>query len=260
VSVRPEARVFQRVLCAIDGGPNGDESVRQAAALMGPNGRLTLAPLSHKPGGLEMALKRGRQIARRRGLTASVEPDLEGSSDEDLAQRFGGHDLLAVGGSTQAVARALSLAPRDVPVLLARTPPRGIRFPEKVVVVGDDSPAASRALSVSLQICAEHDHAIALVLGTSPNAITLQAPNAAARELFDELAADRLVINSRTAPHASVVEWAEMLGSSLVIVGSEARTGRRAGASVSERVALRAPCSVLVARRDAAESELVRAA
>lgn len=53
------------------------------------------------------------------------------------------------------------------------------------------------------------------------------------------------------SPHRRIVEVADETGASLVVMGSRGRTGLKALGSVSERVAHRAPCSVLIVRQPA---------
>ena len=53
------------------------------------------------------------------------------------------------------------------------------------------------------------------------------------------------------SPHRRIVEVAEEGGASLVVIASRGRTGLKALGSVSERVAHRASCSVLIVRHPA---------
>jgi nucleotide-binding universal stress UspA family protein len=53
----------------------------------------------------------------------------------------------------------------------------------------------------------------------------------------------------RGSPHRRIVEMANETGAALIVMGSRGRTGLAALGSVSERVAHRAGCSVLIVRR-----------
>ena len=66
--------------------------------------------------------------------------------------------------------------------------------------------------------------------------------------LTAELGSDPVVLRSSGHAHERILETAAAESVSLVAVGSRGLTGLRALGSVSERVAHRARCSVLVAR------------
>jgi nucleotide-binding universal stress UspA family protein len=51
------------------------------------------------------------------------------------------------------------------------------------------------------------------------------------------------------SPHREIVARANELEAGLVVMGSRGQTGLKALGSVSERVAHRSPCSVLIVRR-----------
>ena len=89
--------------------------------------------------------------------------------------RTPGHGLLVVGGGGEhswpgGVARGRTAQAvvhgATVPVLLARTPPPGTRFPDRIVVATDGSAAAQRGLHLGLAVCEEHRAKIALLLAT----------------------------------------------------------------------------------------------
>ena len=254
-----QSPVFERILCNVDGSEADGEAVRQAAVLAASNGALTLIALA--TGGLSLlatrpetrikrlgdALERARRIASQHGATAAVEFGAgDGTPVEQLMRRSRGHGLLVVGGYEHsrpigiARGRTASAVLHDatVPVLLARTPPQGTRFPDRIVVATDGSAAAPQALDLGLALCEEHHAKIALVLATRSRDFEPETLTSLNRELFEEIAVDRLVIDPHTAPHAAIVEWAKIARASLIVIGSRGLT--------SARVAQHAPCSVLV--------------
>jgi nucleotide-binding universal stress UspA family protein len=274
-SAGPQPPVFERILCGVDGSRADDEAVRQASILLAPDGALTLIAARNRgvvPSGtrsetpvkrLGDALDRGLRIASEHGVTASVEFGVEGPTDEQLIRRSRGYGLLVVGcdrhpWSVGVAARTLASAlihRAPVPVMVARTPPPGTQFPQRVVVASDGSTEASRAVDLSLRLCAEHQATIALVLAARNRDLEPQTLTVLNPELFEQLAVDRLLIDPDTAPHTTIVEWAKLTNASLVVVGSRRPSASRAIASVSEHVAHQAPCSVLVARHEPVPSK-----
>jgi nucleotide-binding universal stress UspA family protein len=57
------------------------------------------------------------------------------------------------------------------------------------------------------------------------------------------------------SPHRRIVEVANGVGASLIVIGSRGRSGLAALGSVSERVVHHADCSVLIVRRAAHPAE-----
>jgi nucleotide-binding universal stress UspA family protein len=244
------SRIFSRVLVGIDGSPESREAARQAAVLLEGDGELTLlavydvAPAivggtgTDTPPYLdenvqraraEDALERARQAVA--GIAEPVGKVERGSAADRIRSEIADerHTLVAVGSHGIGRVRGMILGSAATElihkapcsVLVARTADE--QFPKRVVLGVDESPHSGHARSA-----AEHL--------TERFAAELR-PVAA-----DEKAADELV--------------AAAAGADLVIVGSRGVRGLRSLGSVSERVAHRAQCSVLIVREPSArESE-----
>jgi nucleotide-binding universal stress UspA family protein len=76
-----------------------------------------------------------------------------------------------------------------------------------------------------------------------------------ATQLYEWLKVEPVLRSEPGRAHERIVEVAEREHASLVVLGSRGLTGVRALASVSERVAHHAPCSVLVVRPRPPSSE-----
>lgn len=245
--------MFERIVCGVDGSAESLEAVRQADVLLRPDGRLVLvaavdlsdtihfriAPTAIHAArqALEQAeeldrraaeaLDRAREAAPGASDVAAVE--VAGSPAACLLETAASEraDLVAVGthglGRMAGIAlgsvatRMLHRAPCSV--LVARRPETGEWAPRRVVVGVDGSREAEAALE-------------------------------AARELESRLGAsvEALTVDDGRAAHA-LVEAAR--GADLLVVGSRGMHGAHSLGSVSERVAHRAACSVLVVRQPA---------
>jgi nucleotide-binding universal stress UspA family protein len=135
-----------------------------------------------------------------------------------------------------------------VPVLLARRPPEGVLFPERILVATDGSADAERAVALTARIGHRHRsgvHLLSVDPGPhgDPKRISVDAVN-----LTAELGHEPTMLRASGHADEQILKVADEESVSLVAVGSRGLTGLRALGSVSERVAHRAHCSVLVAR------------
>jgi nucleotide-binding universal stress UspA family protein len=150
---------------------------------------------------------------------------------------------IALGGTASvAVHRA------TVPVLVARRPPQGVAFPERILVATDGSPDAERAVELAARI-GDRNGARVYLLSVDParhgdpKRIAVHTA-----QLIAALGVEPTTL--RLSGHAAerILETAAAESVSLVALGSRGLAGVRALGSVSERVAHRARCSLLVAR------------
>jgi len=166
-------------------------------------------------------------------------------------------DLLVVashGGSRRAGIMLGSTASAavhraTVPVLVARRPPDpDAPFAHKLLVASDGSPDAERAVELAARIGHRERSTVYLLTCTplahgDPKRIAVDAV-----DLTAGLGVEPTVIHTAGHPADRILETAAAELVSLVVVGSRGLGGVRALGSVSERVAHRASCSVLVAR------------
>ncbi len=261
------------ILCAIDGSRASAEAARQAIAIAGTEAKLTFIAVAHRVGaGLveqaelsepraEEALKRAEAAARRAG--ASAETDLRsGTPPSDvLLDAAASHDLLVVGGHDQSRvggimtgSTASQAAHRtDRALLMARRPPSGEEFLDRVLLASDGSPGSWPAARAASHLARAHGSRVEIVY----------VPDGVHPGLHRELARQVVAIEEETGSEPAVADWpghvparilevADAERSSLIVIGRRGLKGLRALGSVSERVAHRAPCSVLLVPREPA--------
>jgi nucleotide-binding universal stress UspA family protein len=258
---------FRSVLCGINGSRWSSEAALQAALIAGPAGELTLLAVTHERGvGASVQAVFNRRHARevlertRRALPdGAPAPTLRTVADEDTA---GGllaaaaeHDLLVVGGrehsrtlgillgsiATAAVHRA------SVPVLVARTAPGPAPFPREILLATDGSPEADAATDVAARLATRHvAHVTIAACGTAP--VVRRRVAEAVTTIETATGVEPVVLDEPGSVPEAITGAAGVVGASLIVIGSRGRTGLSAVGSVSERVAHRAPCSVLVVR------------
>jgi nucleotide-binding universal stress UspA family protein len=259
---------FGRIVCGVDGSRSAHLAVEQATALSGPNTALAFICVREETGvgasrqatitaeRADAALEEALRVARDAGIEAvaemvyghdprSVLLDEAARSDLLVVASHGGSRAggIALGGVASAAAHRAT-----VPVLIARATPAASSFPGRILVATDGSPDAERAVELTARIGHRHRSRVYLlsVEPTShgdPKRIAVDAVN-----LTANLGVEPAVI--RASGHAAerILDTAATEQVSLVVVGSRGLSGVRALGSVSERVAHRAHCSVLVAR------------
>jgi nucleotide-binding universal stress UspA family protein len=229
----PPPHPFASVLCGIDGTGPDVVVARQGALLTRPGGHLELASVAaQRASGSGLTLEQARRALRR---AAEIAHDLGPvpvgrvleAADESAAllAEAEGFEALVVGfhgtGRFSGIVRGstASAAVHRAPsaVLIARDPSY---VPIGPVLLADDGTEAS---DEAAKVCA----GLAGRFGGRIEVITCEHP------------------------HRSLPELAEQLQAPLIVMGSRGLHGPRALASVSERVAHSAPCSVLVVRSSA---------
>jgi nucleotide-binding universal stress UspA family protein len=260
------------VVCGVDGSPAGFEALRQAIRLTPPGGRV-LALTVYDPtlavhagwDAPRLAERITRDARRARDEAAAMLAELPGSDARlvvgdpaaELAaiarrrrasllvvgthghRRFAG---IALGGVATALVHE---AP--CPVLVARAAPEPERFPRAIAVGTDGSAPAQRALLWATDAAARLGASLRVVTAVRGGRLELDRLRGAAKlELPD------------TEPVKALVDVSAAVD--LLVVGSRGLHGLRALGSVSERVAHRAACSVLVVRPIADELAPPRAA
>ena len=259
--VPPPEPAFGSVLCGVNGSRASVEAARQAAVIAGTTGELTLLAVAHERGGVFNRLHAREMLERTRHALpdAAPAPRLRTVSDEDTA---GGllaaaaeHDLLVVGGrehsrtlgillgsiATAAVHRA------SVPVLVARPAPGAAPFPQEILLATDGTPEADAATGVAVRLATRHVARVAIAAcGTA--AIARHHVAEVVTTIQVATGVEPVVLGEPGSVPEAIVAAADVVGASVIVIGSRGRTGPAAVGSVSERVAHRAPCSVLVVR------------
>jgi nucleotide-binding universal stress UspA family protein len=252
--------MFKRIVIGVEGSPESLVAVRQAARLLEPDGGLVLAAVAE----VALAVDAGWAATRvlddiddeARSALASAWAEapaadtllLDGSPANGLLEtaRSRRADLLAVGthGGSRATGILLgsvaTLLLHEAPcsVLVARPSPDDAEFPRNICVGVDGSPGSARAAEVARELAQRFDARLARIAACGGMKINLD-------ELFSVEPNVRL--DHRPAVEA-LVERAAEGDADLLVVGSRGLHGVAALGSVSERVAHRARCSVLVVR------------
>ena len=264
----PQAAPFARIICGLDGSRSGVHALEQAIALAGPGTALAFICVRTGTGegatrqatiSMERAdevVERAVKRAAEAGIDAAAEI-LEGRDPQTvLLDEASRSDLLVVashggsrsGGILLGSTASAAVHHASVPVLVARRPPEGVSFPERILVATDGSADADRAVEITARIGKRHRSRVYVVnVDPSPHGDRSQIAVEAV-ELAAALGADPVMVGASGHADERILELALSEAVSLVAVGSRGLTGLRALGSVSERVAHRAPCSVLVAR------------
>ena len=249
--------IFARIVVGVDGTEWGFEALRQALALAPAEGSrveavtaLHTAPAVHT--GFEAAHWAdllGDEAAEARDAAAAVLGD-RGDSSARIVKGAPLHVLRQARDETQATLLALGarnssrflgvilgetatelLHDGSCSVLLARPPREGAWQPRRIVVGLDGSAPALAGLAAADELASR--------LGA-----TLDVVSATGGSRGEGAWAERVDSWDAAQPVASLVERSRT--ADLVVVGSRGLHGVRALGSVSERVAHRAECSVLV--------------
>lgn len=252
-------RLFERILCGVDGTPESTVAVEQALKLQEAGGTLTLvavanlAQAAHAGTAARHAAEQLQQDAEQ-GLAAAgalapvaVRRLVSGDPTAVLLREAADATVAVVGSHGHGRTRGLLLGTvaarllREAPcsVLIARPTADSERWPQSVVV-GVDGSAPSAAAVAAARFVAER-------FGTTLRAV------AAKQDEFDPQAARRI------APEVEEEDWPakrllvrESQSADLLVVGSRGLRGLKALGSISERVAHEASSSVLVVRSEAA--------
>ena len=257
---------FKRVLCAVDTAAGAEEAAAQAVELAVPDGTVDLlALLECSPGpGLTPAsgsartresLVRAFAAVRRAGVAGSSRSELAEHPARALLAAMEGYELAVVTShgfgrssgillgdtTTEVIHRA------SVPVLVSRAlPPPGRRVTDHLLLATDGAPASSGAAELAARIAAAHGSRVTVFVA-GPHG----SSEGIARQLAELIVAtgvEPVVIGEDVPAHSGIADAARRHAATLVIVGSRGLSGVKSLASVSERVAHEASCSVLVAR------------
>jgi nucleotide-binding universal stress UspA family protein len=250
-------RVFDRIVCGVDSSPESLEAARQADRLRSSDGRLRLATVadvnvavhagyaaSHVLGELDAAAR----DALHRAVDATHPSSthlLAGDPVPGLLDELRRSDatLVAVGphGHSRMLGMLLGgmstalLHEAPCSVLLAREPRFG-PFPSSILCGVDGSDHSLAAARVAKAVAERFGSELVFIAATGGKPID--------GDRIGDLGLE--VIDDRRRPVEALVDLSSE--ADLLVVGSRGLHGPAALGSVSERVAHRAPCSVLVVR------------
>jgi len=259
-----------RIMCGVDGTRASTLAAAQATVLAKAHGAaLTFVAVTDARGEGPTAMatlspERAREAldtARREARDAGVEAEVELVHDEDindaLLARGDEADLVVVGAPVGSRAGGIFLGRTAtvlvhrsrVPVLVARRPPDDVPFPQRLLVATDGSDGSDRAVALAAAIARAHGATVGLVhAGALADADRRRRMSEQSVALTEATGTEPTWIEEPEHGPDGIVSAARSWRAALLVVGARGVTGVRALGSVSERVAHRAPCSVLVAR------------
>ncbi|MEX0674120.1 MAG: universal stress protein [Gaiellaceae bacterium] len=279
--------IFERVVCGVDGSEAGREALRQAKRLVAPDGRLVAVTVSD----LSVAVQAGwtragiaTELRREAAETrAEAEHELDGLVDAEArlvdgspvgsllaAARQEQATLMAVGSHGRSRATGIILGGvattllHEAPcsVLLARPPVDSDLFPYSIVAGVDGSPESLAAARVAEELAERFGASLRLVAATGGKPVDVDGLVRLQKQ-EPVLAGAHGAAPRRAMVRVPALEWSQespvdaLLGASahadLLVTGSRGLHGVVALGSVSERVAHRARCSVLVVRAGAGD-------
>lgn len=274
LSVRPSnplppaepSGIFPHILCAVDGTRSATEAAHQATILAGSEAALQFvavtdargvgasAQASLSEGRAQEAVDLARRAARHEGIGSTgrvAAADDVGHAIVDLARE---HDLLVLGGHHRKRAAGMMLGgiatlavhAVDGPVLVARHR-ADVGFPGEILVA-----SAGATDTAAVEIAAQ----LAKRFGVHLTLAHIGGADGRTRHTIARQVADAMEITGTEpvvlqAPGDPVDRIPQILAEErygLLVTGSHRRHGIGALASVSERLAHSAPCSVLVLR------------
>ena len=257
---RSGSHVLDRVLVGIDASSASVEAARQAAVLAERDGELTLLAVSpapprvgldvddefdpdHAQAQAEEALAAAREVVGTLAVPASrVVRGHAWNRLIDEAERtrrtlvaVGSHDRRRLMGFVAGSTATHLIHKAPCSVLLAR--PAGRRFPQRVVVGLDGSPASALAYRTGRRSADRFGCELRAVVAVDGDGVNLPEIVRLTGDRYEQLPGE---------PVEALV--AASVDVDLLVVGSRGLRGVRALGSVSERVAHRARCSTLIVR------------
>lgn len=260
---------FRRILCGVDDSRPSAEAARQATVLADSGGSVEFVAVcwtvGEGPRAVSMlnreragrALTDAERAAMRSGASASARIIDARDPAQALLDEAAAFELVAVGTHTGSRASGIILGSTAStlihkaaqPVLVARHPSAAAVFPGRILVASDGSPGSGIAARLAGRIAAVSRSDVTVVHVSDGETPTMRAELARQTAELTEMTDREPVFAEASGDAASgIVRVTEQLNAGLVVIGSRGLGGIKALGSVSERVAHRAPCSVLVAR------------
>lgn len=271
----PEIKLATAV-CGIDASPQSTEAARQAVAVTDEGAHLyavavwdprlamhagihasevavdvrqeatmALQRIREVLPALEPILIRGNDVAGLLAAATNLEADLISVASHGTSRAAG----IVFGSVATAMVHHAPCC-----VLVAREPTKAGSFPRVVLHAGDGSLDSIEAARQAGRIAAKHDATVVTLHvrdGRDPGAGVVEE----AGSIIESFGREPVLEVADGRAHRRIVEVADEIGASLILVGSRGLTALKALGSVSERVAHRAACSVLVVRRPVPPAE-----
>ena len=205
---------------------------------------------------LEKGLEEAGRLAREAGISASIEMGSDRQSAANvllpLSER---HDLLVLGTHGRSRAAGIMLVGTaskaahvtDRPLLIAREPPGQDRFPTHLIIASDGSPGSWAPIRVGARVATAFNsklEVVHVVDRSHPERHRLIEDQIA--EIGEMTGEEPALSEPRGHAAHEIIEATQSKAPSMLICGRRGLSGIKALGSVSERVAHRAACSVLL--------------
>jgi nucleotide-binding universal stress UspA family protein len=260
----PAPAVFERIVCAFEDTEESLEAIRQAVRLRAPGGRLHVFGAVYLAGAIaagwsedritaELDQEVGEAFRRAVGLADGgatsrlINGPLSSSVLAELAREratlvaVGAHSHHRLLGALLGYLSTTLLHEAECSVLAARASSSGELFPRSIVAGVDGSPEAAAAYAVATELADRFGSTLRPIAAYGGKYVDVDTLSAE----FSELGLDM------REPVEALIAAAQSSSADLIVVGNRGLHGLRALGSVSERVAHRAGCSVLVVRNAA---------
>jgi nucleotide-binding universal stress UspA family protein len=253
--------MLERIVCGVDGSEAGFEALRQARTLLAPGGRLVAVTALEEHLAVHAGMQAPkvldelraeaeatRQAAERflAGLEETEAVVVAGRPNDVLASVAAREqaDLVAVG--THGTSRRAGILLGSVATTMLHGAPSAVLvarpgseadFPAAIVAAVDGSPESAEAAEIAADLANR--------FGASLRVVSASGGRGGADPAAVKTIAADVEVDARGPLEALESVSA---GADLLVVGSRGLHGVRALGSVSERIAHRAQCSVLVVR------------
>jgi nucleotide-binding universal stress UspA family protein len=257
---------FANALCAVDGTPESLAAVGQAAELVGPGGELTLLivtsfrdlPEVHFPAiraeRVSEIIEQALQMTESTGVSVTVDVDPAGPPARVILDWSADRDLLAIGapatswfgamfrGGVAAAAEASLRTPLLVSHLTA-----GATSTPRILVASDGCEESDGLVELAGELAQTQGAGVTLlhVLGRKSQVRSARIQRQA-QELELLLDGNSDLRIEQGNPRSLVLEAADEVHASLVVMSSRRLRGLHAVGSVSRRVVHQAHCPVLL--------------
>ncbi|MGO9886976.1 MAG: universal stress protein [Solirubrobacteraceae bacterium] len=259
--------MFTDVLCGIDGTRTSFRAVARACELVDADARVTILVCTYETGAAawtsaqvsraraQRALTRAAGIARKAGIHAEQLIDPDGPPVERVLERAADHPLLALGapmvprGAGLWIGGVALHAVHHLPssLLIAREPP--LADGEHILLALDGTDDAPGLIDIAAHAARRLERGVVVVHAVGVESRSQPHHLEAQRErLAEALGVTPEVVVKAERPTDAILAVARSRQTSLIIIGSRRVGGVRALGSVSERIAHRARCSVLIVR------------
>jgi nucleotide-binding universal stress UspA family protein len=273
----PKTQIVEDIVCGVDGSRRAREAVRQAAALAGTGGQLTLLAVTGvrgagpqrtaalAPARARRALERAERIAAEAGVRAVSEIDEREPVVDVVLERARVHGLLAIGPPSMSriahllVGGTATSAAHVLPasVLIARRPPNGTPFAQRMIVASDALKGSDELVDFAIRLALDHGSKLTLVHASHREQAHQPMRIAAQVERVTQSVGEGASVRIEPGrPRDLILETAAAERCSLIVMSSRRVGGLRAIGSVSEQVVHKARCSVLVVRPEDLRGEV----